>query len=79
MEEESLGTYKDDVKGGELDPRLARKARAEELEVFRDRNVYDVVPRSRVPKGGRVVGVRWFETNKGTTEEPKVRSRLVCQ
>ena len=73
------GEYVDDVKGGTLDPRLARAARQEELEVFRQRNVYKVVPRSSVPRGAKIVGVRWVETDKGTGGVPKVRSRLVCQ
>ena len=29
--------------------------------------------------GKRVIGVRWVETNKGTADQPKVRSRLVAQ
>ena len=76
---DDLGYYKDDLKGEVLDPRLARKARQEEIQVFRDRKVYDVVPRSSMPPGKRCIGVRWVETNKGSETEPKVRSRLVCQ
>ena len=77
--EEAQGQYIDDLKGDVLDPGLARKARAEELEVFQERQVYDTVERSRVPRGAKVVGVRWVETNKGTASAPKVLSRLVCQ
>jgi hypothetical protein len=73
------GQYWDDLKGEVLDPGLARKARQEEMEVFRMRDVYEIVPRSSVPKGKRVIGVRWVETNKGTADQPKVRSRLVAQ
>ena len=73
------GRYIDDVKGGELDPVLARVARAEELEVFKQRGVYKVVPRSSMRPGSKILGVRWVETNKGSPEKPKVRSRLVCQ
>ena len=73
------GQYWDDLKGEVLDPGLARKARQEEMEVFRMRDVYEIVPRSSVPRGKRVIGVRWVETNKGTTDQPKVRSRLVAQ
>ena len=62
-----------------LDPSLAKKARQEEMEVFRAREVYEIVPRSSVPRGKRVIGVRWVETNKGTATHPKVRSRLVAQ
>ena len=41
--------------------------------------MYDLVERSRLPAGTRIVGTRWVDTNKGTAEKPKVRSRLVCQ
>ena len=77
--DEKSGIYWDDVKGGEIDPALARAARQEELQIFRQRRVYDVVPRSRVPPGKRVIGVRWVETDKGVAGSPKIRSRLVCQ
>ena len=40
------GLYMDDIKGSELQPELARKARWEELEVFMARGVYEFVPRS---------------------------------
>ena len=69
----------DDLKGDELPPALAQAARAEEMQVFPERRVYDLVERSRLPAGTRIVGTRWVETNKGTAEKPKVRSRLVCQ
>ena len=78
-EEDIGGRYMDDLKGDELDPTLARKARAEEMEVFRERRVYDLVALASLPRGTRIVGTRWVETNKGTAEKPKVRSRLVCQ
>ena len=34
----------DDLKGAEMDPKLTRAARQEELDEFRSRRVYDVVP-----------------------------------
>ena len=69
----------DDMKGIELSPELARRARREELEVFMERGVYEVVPRSDMKKGSKLIGIRWVETDKGTPGKPKVRSRLVCQ
>ena len=51
----------------------------EVVEVFKQRQVYTVVPRSSMRNGGKLVGVRWVEVNKGTDSSPKVRSRLVCQ
>ena len=74
-----VGRYVDDVKGGELDLKLAQAARKDELQVFAERKVYQVVSRSSMRPGSKIVGVRWVETNKGTPEKPKVRSRLVCQ
>ena len=73
------GHYWDDLKSEILDPELAKKARREEVEVFKMREVYELVPRSSVPRGRKVIGVRWVETNKGSAEQPKVRSRLVAQ
>ena len=73
------GSYLDDLKSDHLDPALAKIARGEEIQVFKERRVHEPVPRSSVPPGKRVIGVRWVETNNGTTSAPKVRSRLVCQ
>ena len=56
------GQHWDDLKGELLDPKLARMARQEEMEVFRMRDVYDIVPSSKVPRGKRVIGRRWVET-----------------
>ena len=76
---EDCGTYMDEIKGLELQPELARKARQEELEVFMERGVYEVVPRSSMGRGSKLIGIRWVETDKGVLGKPKVRSRLVCQ
>ena len=47
----------DDLKGTEMDPTLTRQARQEELDEFKRRNVYEVVPRRSIPQGAEVVGV----------------------
>lgn len=78
-EEETCGRFIDDIKGSELDPKLARAARREEIEEFRKRKVYSVVPRSSMRPGAKIVGVRWVETDKGVPGAPKVRCRLVAQ
>ena len=52
------GQYIDDIKGDVLSPVLARTARAEEMEVFRQRRVYDSVDKSLLPPGTRIVGIR---------------------
>ena len=71
-EEEEAGQYNDDLKDEVLDLASARAARAEELQVFRERRVYEVVERSKLLRRAKVLGVRWVEDNK-------VRSMLVCQ
>ena len=77
--QESSGYFLDDVKGELLDPKLTREARLDEVKVFGERRVYDVVPRASMPPGRRTIGVRWVDTNKGSSTEPRIRSRLVCQ
>ena len=82
MEAQSIeggGFDLDDLMGDHLDPALVKIARAEEIQVFKEWKVYEPVPRSSMPPGKRVIGVRWVKTNKGTPQVPKVRSRLVCQ
>ena len=72
--------YWDDLEYMAIDPAMARKARMEEIEVFKERQVYDIVPRSSVVAGSKLIGVRWVETDKSQPgQPPKVRSRLVCQ
>ena len=69
----------DYIKGSELDAKLTRKARSEELEVFVERRVYDVIPRHQFSRGAKLIGDRWVDTSKGTDVEPRIRSRLVAQ
>ena len=71
----------DDVSGEELDPKKVIAARQEEMEGFGKQEVYDYVPREQAANDpdGKFIGVRWVDTNKGTKEEQKVRSRLVGQ
>ena len=76
---ENSGQYIDDLKGAVLDSELTKNARAEEMEVFIKRRVYDVIPKSKLPKDAKVVGVHWVDTNKGSEAEPRIRSRSVAQ
>ena len=78
-EEELCGRYIDDLKGTEMDAKLTRAARKEELDEFRNRRVYDVVPRTSIRAGSKIVGVRWVDTDKGSPGAPRIRSRLVAQ
>ena len=76
---EESGQYIDDIKGSVLDRKLTQKVRGEEIEVFAERGVYDVIHKSKLPPNARIVGVRWVDTNKGSDDAPRIRSRLVAQ
>ena len=68
----------DDVSGKELVPELVQVARSEEMAYFKKLGVYEVVPKSQqATLGGKVIGTRWVDTNKGDVESPDYRSRLV--
>lgn len=70
----------DDVSNVQLDPSLVRKARQVEMYVFKNMHVYDRVPRdSQKETGGKVIGVRWVDVNKGDEEKTDDRSRHVGQ
>ena len=70
----------DDVKGGELVPELAIKARAEELRYLHDHGVYEYATReeARAATGKGPIRVKWIDSNKGDASRPNYRSRLVC-
>ena len=73
-----IAIAKDDVTGTELVPKLVQSARDEEIAYFMKRGVYDVVPRGHEwTTGGKVIGTRWVDTNKGDADVPDCRSRLV--
>ena len=68
----------DDVSNAELVPALVKAARAVEMEYFERLGVYERVPRShQVTTGGKVIGVRWVDVNKGDATDTNYRSRLV--
>ena len=68
----------DDVTNAPLNPVLMRKAREVEMEYFERLGVYERVPRShQVATGGKIIGVRWVDVNKGDSTDPDYRSRLV--
>ena len=57
---------------------MVRTARAEEMAYFKKVGVYKIVPRSHPQTtGGKVIGTRWVDVNKGDAEKPNCRSRLV--
>jgi len=71
----------DDVTGEELDPVHVKRARGEEMTGFAEFGVYEYELRTAAmaDEGGKFIGTRWVDHNKGTKENPEVRSRLVGQ
>ena len=68
----------DDVSNENLVPELVHAARAIEMSYFEKLGVYERVPRShQVATGGKVIGVRWVDVNKGDAQDTNYRSRLV--
>ena len=71
----------DDISGEDLDPKLLRAARQEELQYFKDMKVYEYAQVSECLKatGRPPIGVRWVDTNKGDRAKPNYRARLVAK
>ena len=67
--------------GQELDIDLVRKARRAELEYFESKNVWYKRPRAEAYQkmGKPPISVKWVDVNKGDTENPNYRSRLVAR
>ena len=71
----------DDVTGQRLDPRLMRIARKEEIAYFKQMGVYEKVDISEAwaETGKAPIAVRWVDINKGDSNNPNYRSRLVAK
>ena len=70
----------DDVKGGPLDPREVKAPRQKEIQYLWDMEVYEysTEAEARARTGRNPVGLKWIDTNKGSAEAPRYRSRLMC-
>ena len=70
----------DDFKGGPLDPHEVKIARQMEIQYVWNREVYEysTEAESRTRTGRNPVGLNSIDTNKGSAEAPRYRSRLVC-
>ena len=70
----------DDVKGGPLDPREVKNASDKKIRYLWDREVYEysTEAQARARTGRNPVGLKWIDTNKGSAEAPRYRSRAVC-
>jgi hypothetical protein len=80
-EGESEIMFWDDISGEPLSTERVIRARLEEIEEFRKREVYDKVPISQCWErtGKAPIGVRWVDINKGDAMNPENRSRLVAK
>ena len=75
---DGMTVAKDDVSGADLVPGWVVAARAEEMEYFKKLGVYRIVPRShQLQTGGKVIGTRWVDVNKGDFDNPNCRSIFV--
>ena len=79
--EQHHGVYMDDISGKLLDPELVRTAREEEMQVFREHNVFTFVPLQDcwTITGKGPIGTRWVDVNKNDEAQPEYRSRCVAQ
>jgi len=73
--------YVDDRTGLMLDENLTRQAEAEEMDFMKKIQLYDVVETAECWErtGNPPVTTKWVRVNKGTSEAPDVRCRLVAR
>ena len=71
----------DDVSGAELDPKLVKKARLEEIEYVKAMHFYTKVPISQCDAETKRApsSVRWIDINEGDNEKQDYRSRVVAR
>ena len=69
----------DDVKGGPLHPREVKTAREKEIKYLWDVEVYEysAEAEARARTGRNPFGLKCSDTNNGSAEAPRYRSRLV--
>jgi len=73
--------YTDQKTGGDIDPELAKAARAEEVRFMEKIGLYDEVPIRECweETGSPPVSTKWVDINKGSAEKPDIRCRLVAR
>ena len=70
----------DDMNNVFLEPDKVAATRAEEISFYKKLGVYRRVPRALIKQvGGKIVTVKWLDTNKGDRDAPNYRSRLVAR
>ena len=72
------GKLKTTSRAGPLDPHEVKAARQKEIQYLWDMEVYacSIEAESRTPTGRNPVGLEWIDTNKGSAEAPRYRSRF---
>ena len=74
----TMWTAWDDVTNVQLNVDDVKAARALEMQYFEKLGVYDRVDRSEIARtGGKLIGTRWVDVNKGDSVNVDCRSRLV--
>ena len=71
----------DDVHGGELDATKVGEARREEVKYMHSRGLWTAVAEEDcwAATGRAPISGKWVDTNKGSPEDPMIRSRLVAR
>ena len=72
--------YYDRVTGASLPSKLREEAMQLKIKYMKDMNVFSLCEHGAVKEQGLTpIGTRWVFTNKGDTEHPLIRARLVAQ
>ena len=72
--------YYDNVTGASLPSEMCEEAMELEIKYMKEMNVYTPSEHGAVKEQGLTpIGTRWLFTNKGDTEHPFIRTRLVAR
>ena len=58
------GITKRDISGKVLDTKGVEKAGRDEVEIIESFQIWEKIPRHKMPKGTKTVGTRWVDVNK---------------
>ena len=68
----------DDLTGCELDGKAVKAARRKEMGYIYDKKVWKKISRAEAKRQGwKIIKTRWIDINKGDSDNPDIRSRLV--
>ena len=71
--------YFDDVSGLGLNSGLVELAKKEELRIADEMSLWTPILRSDLPPGTKVIPTKWVLVNKGDSESPSYRARIVAK